>query len=72
MDRLRAACLLVVAAGSGWLAFELWGAWGMAARNSASPGAVVLPIAAAIFAVMAIGALLRVALLLRKRGTRPQ
>jgi TRAP-type C4-dicarboxylate transport system permease small subunit len=41
------------------LAVGFWQAWGAAARNSASPGAIVLPLLAAAFLLSSIGAFVR-------------
>jgi hypothetical protein len=56
---LRSALLSLVGAGAAWVAWASYTMWQAAARNSASPGAIVLlgvAGAAALFALLAFTA----------------
>ena len=65
MRAFRIVIALIVGCASAWLAYEFWLMWQQASQNSASPGAIVLPLLSCAMALLSIGSLLRAVWLLR-------
>jgi hypothetical protein len=67
MKAVTIVYFLVLGLGSGFLAYASWEGWQAAVRNSASPGAIVLPLISITFGLVSIGAFVRAAITWRRR-----
>jgi hypothetical protein len=71
MKAITFVFFLIVGSGSALLAYGFWEGWQAAARNSASPGAIVLPLIAITFGLFSIGCFVRAASTWRRRKKEP-
>jgi hypothetical protein len=64
---VRIVFFLIIGSGSALLAYASWEGWQAAVRNSASPGAIVLPLIAFAFGLFSIGCFVRAARIWQRR-----